>query len=109
MSAVVCYINEQSSSDKRNLISLIKVPDMYLQKREKDTTTDTRWYLFNDFSISPIPTHEVVWFSLDWKIPCVLYYSSEDMVNMKTEVNMPLTRVSFLKVWPETHLICNGN
>ncbi|KAJ8929829.1 hypothetical protein NQ314_017427 [Rhamnusium bicolor] len=64
LSAVVCYINDQSSAEKRNLVALVKVPDTYIQNKDK---SEHKWYLFNDFSISPVPTHEAVWFSLDWK------------------------------------------
>lgn len=93
LTAVVCYINDQSASDKRNLIALIKVPVFYLEKRNKDLNTENRWYLFNDFNISPVPAHEAVWFSLDWKVPCLLYYSSEEVLNTKYEIRAELSRV----------------
>lgn len=96
LSAVVCYINDQSSPDKRNLISLIKVAVSYLEERNKDLNLENRWYLFNDYNISPVPAHEAVWFSLDWKVPCSLYYSSEEILNTKYEVNLQLTRVGII-------------
>lgn len=94
LSGVVCYINDQSSPDKRNLIALIKVPVSYLEERNKDFQNESRWYLFNDFNISPVPAHEAVWFSLDWKVPCILYYSSQEVLIKKCEVTQQLTRVS---------------
>lgn len=96
LSAVVCYINDQSSPDKRNLISLIKVTDSYLEERNKDLNTENKWFLFNDYNISPVPAHEAVWFSLDWKVPCSLYYSSEEILNAKYEVKLQLTRVCII-------------
>ncbi|EDV21166.1 uncharacterized protein TRIADDRAFT_30968, partial [Trichoplax adhaerens] len=34
----------------------------------------TTWYLINDFSITPIPPVDSSSFSLDWQIPCILYF-----------------------------------
>ncbi|CAH0563719.1 unnamed protein product [Brassicogethes aeneus] len=93
LTTVVCYINDQTTSEKRNLVALIKVPDSYLNSKTVDT--NTKWYLFNDFSIYPIPVQEAVWFSLDWKTPCVLYYTTPEVIEAKTDVQKPLTREVF--------------
>nr|CAI5821005.1 unnamed protein product [Callosobruchus analis] len=77
LSAVVCYVNDQSSPDKRNLVAIIKVPEMYIKEKVEPCTDGGKWYLFNDFSICEVPAHEAVWFSLDWKVPCVLYYAAQ--------------------------------
>ncbi|XP_074037897.1 PAN2-PAN3 deadenylation complex catalytic subunit PAN2 isoform X1 [Leptinotarsa decemlineata] len=94
LTAVVCYINDQTSIDKRNLVSLIKVPEFYFKEKDKESP-EHRWYLFNDFSISPVSAHEAAWFSLDWKTPCVLYYSSSEILKSKTEIHQPLSRDVF--------------
>jgi len=36
------------------------------------------WGCFG-FSITPVQAQEVVWFSLDWKVPCVLYWVSKEL------------------------------
>lgn len=93
LTAVVCYINEPSPSDKKNVVALIKLQESYLPSTSKDR--EEKWYLFNDFSICGVPAKEAVWFSLDWKVPCVLYYSSAEVRNSKTEVIASLTRDVF--------------
>ncbi|KAJ8980961.1 hypothetical protein NQ317_013413 [Molorchus minor] len=97
LSAVVCYINDQSSAERRNLVALIKVPASYTPSKDNTDKekAESKWYLFNDFSISPVPAHEAVWFSLDWKVPCVLYYSSPEIRQGKSEVKWPLSREVF--------------
>lgn len=90
LTAVVCYINDPSSSEKRNIVALIKVPDSYLSE---SVQTENKWFLFNDFSISPVSIQEAVWFSLDWKIPCVLYYSSREIINAKSGISPPISKV----------------
>ncbi|XP_066260794.1 PAN2-PAN3 deadenylation complex catalytic subunit PAN2 [Euwallacea similis] len=92
LSAVVCYINDQNVADKKNLVALIKVPQSYLKNKD---CGNHKWYLFNDFSICPVPAQEAVWFSLDWKIPCVLFYSSTDLAETKYDICHPLSREVF--------------
>ncbi|XP_049825022.1 PAN2-PAN3 deadenylation complex catalytic subunit PAN2 isoform X2 [Aethina tumida] len=118
LTTVVCYINDQASNEKRNLVALIKVPESYLTgsaanrstlaanaataanpannlSNADPSTIKDKWYLFNDFSICPIPMQEAVWFSLDWKTPCVLYYSTSDIIDANTDIFKPLTREVF--------------
>ncbi|XP_019760308.1 PAN2-PAN3 deadenylation complex catalytic subunit PAN2 isoform X1 [Dendroctonus ponderosae] len=92
LTAVVCYINDQNTPERKNLVALIKIPDLYMKHKE---LSEHKWYLFNDFSISPVPAQEAVWFSLDWKIPCVLYYSCAELQNSRTEIHHPISREVF--------------
>ncbi|KRT85961.1 Peptidase [Oryctes borbonicus] len=92
LSAVVCYINEPLANDRKNLVALIKVPSLY---QPEFTDKDQRWYLFNDFNICPVPAQEAVWFSLDWKTPCVLYYSTNEVATSQTEIIPGLSKEVF--------------
>lgn len=54
--------------------------------------------VFPCYSISPVPAQEVIWFSLDWKIPCVLYWVNRDMPkNVVSPAQNPLTVDVFLE------------
>ncbi|CAB3370828.1 Hypothetical predicted protein [Cloeon dipterum] len=75
--AVVCYVNDPANPDKKNLVSLINVGPRYHERSLGSPVS--QWYIFNDFSITPVQAQEAVWFSLDWKIPCVLYWISKEL------------------------------
>ncbi|KAF5293684.1 hypothetical protein FQA39_LY03169 [Lamprigera yunnana] len=95
LTAVVCFVNDHAVPEKQNLIVLIKVPESYLPEAKEKTGELQQWYLFNDFSIYPVPPQEVVWFSLDWKVPCVLYYSTKEVMEKHSEVVSGLTKDVF--------------
>ena len=92
LTAVVCFINEPNSIEKKNLVALIKVP---VASQENTNDHEYKWFLFNDFSISHIRSQEAVWFSLDWKTPCVLYYSLNELLSTKTTVVTALSKVLY--------------
>jgi len=71
--AVVCYIHE----DRKNLVSIVNVGHSY-HENISTSNPSSQWYIFNDISVSPVIGQEAVWFSLDWKIPCILYWVSRD-------------------------------
>ncbi|RDD45083.1 PAB-dependent poly(A)-specific ribonuclease subunit PAN2 [Trichoplax sp. H2] len=55
-----------------NLIAHVRVGPEYHELKEG--VRHTTWYLINDFSITPIPPVDSSSFSLDWQIPCILYF-----------------------------------
>ncbi|CAH1395057.1 unnamed protein product [Nezara viridula] len=67
---VVCYINDE----KKNVVALIDT------NNGSEDRQSSQWHIFNDFSITAVPTHEAVWFSMDWKLPCVLYWRQRSLV-----------------------------
>lgn len=71
--AVVCYIHE----DRKNLVSIVNVGKAYHEHISANNPSH-QWYIFNDISVSPVIGQEAVWFSLDWKIPCILYWVSRN-------------------------------
>lgn len=73
------------------------MPSAYLAESKENKNPEHQWYLFNDFSICAVPAQEAVWFSLDWKIPCVLYYSTKEVLDAHSEIVSGLTKVSCLQ------------
>lgn len=85
--AVVCYIND----DRKNLVSIVNVGQSYHEQISSNNPS-SQWYIFNDISVSRVIGQEAVWFSLDWKIPCILYWvlrNNETILEIKSEVNDP--------------------
>lgn len=84
LSAVVCEIND---ANQKHLVALVYVGSSYHQMKLGDASNRTgQWYIFNDFSIAPVSVQEAVWFTLDWKQPCVLFYSCCDFSSADNEV-----------------------
>lgn len=59
-SAVYCIDDGQ----QKNLIAFISI--------------NNEWFIFNDFSIKKVKKDEVLTFTLDWKIPTVLFYKKSN-------------------------------
>ncbi|XP_043271434.1 PAN2-PAN3 deadenylation complex catalytic subunit PAN2 isoform X2 [Venturia canescens] len=73
LSAVVCYVDDKSSDDRRHVVALVRVSPEYHERSTGSAVA--QWYIFNDFSISAVTPQEAVWFNLDWKVPCILHYT----------------------------------
>lgn len=84
LSAVVCEIND---SNQKHLVALVYIGSSYHRMKLGDVGNRSgQWYIFNDFSIAPVSVQEAVWFTLDWKSPCVLFYSCCDFSPADNEV-----------------------
>ncbi|XP_048246742.1 PAN2-PAN3 deadenylation complex catalytic subunit Pan2-like isoform X1 [Haliotis rufescens] len=72
--ATVTHVHDKTGG---NLVSHILVGEEFHQRKEK--VTCTQWYLFNDFSITPIEKYEAIHFNLDWKVPCAIYFVKRNL------------------------------
>ncbi|XP_075237003.1 PAN2-PAN3 deadenylation complex catalytic subunit PAN2 isoform X2 [Lycorma delicatula] len=83
--AVVCYVHEE----KKNLVAIINVNTAYHVRASGQNIS--QWYIFNDFSIAPVTGQEAVWFSLDWKVPCILYWMDRTLEAPTSSESNPIT------------------
>jgi len=86
--AVVCYIHE----DRKNLVSIVNVGKAY-HEQISASNPSSQWYIFNDISVYPVIGQEAVWFSLDWKIPCILYWVSRNQefnIDIESDASDPV-------------------
>lgn len=57
-------------------------------------------------SITQVSAQEAIWFSLDWKVPCVLYWVSRDLPKeLVPDVNNPVT----VEVFSEDNSLARNN
>ncbi|XP_052757639.1 PAN2-PAN3 deadenylation complex catalytic subunit PAN2 [Galleria mellonella] len=68
--AVVCV-----EDNPKNLVAYIQTG--------KDV--EPQWHMFNDLSIVPVSSDEVLQFSAWWKSPCVLFYTTASVMHVPTE------------------------
>uniref|UniRef100_T1JEQ0 PAN2-PAN3 deadenylation complex catalytic subunit PAN2 n=1 Tax=Strigamia maritima TaxID=126957 RepID=T1JEQ0_STRMM len=93
--SVVSHIRDTKGVRKDCLVACIKAAPNYHLRAVGSPVS--QWYLFNDFTITPIAQEEATWLSLDWKRPCVLYYSKMNLNEKHTlRVISPITRDIFL-------------
>lgn len=71
LTSVVCCVDDGT---QRNLVAMIYVTNAYHKNSDVG-----QWYIFNDFCIKPVKHEEVLAMTLDWKIPCVLFYRNKEM------------------------------
>jgi len=83
--AVCTNIMDPVNPDSTNLVSLVKVGPSY---HARIGSPVSQWYIFNDFTINPIPKEEAVWFNLKWKVPCVLCFTA-------VQYSLPLENIRY--------------
>ncbi|XP_049859077.1 PAN2-PAN3 deadenylation complex catalytic subunit PAN2 [Schistocerca gregaria] len=103
LTAVVCHVSESRHPERNNLVALINVPSSYHKKTT--SSCDSQWYIFNDFTVTPVPGSEAVWFSLDWKLPCVLFFTNR---NLPSELVPPPLNPLTADVFREDESLARG-
>lgn len=88
-----------------NLVAHIHVGTTYHSRKEG--VTCSQWYLFNDFSITPISPNDAVSFSLDWKIPCAVVFARKD-INSRHETTIN-QRIDDSVLYQDVSLVRRGS
>jgi PAB-dependent poly(A)-specific ribonuclease subunit 2 len=74
--AVCCNVTDPVTPDASSLVSCVQVGPSY---HARIGSPVSQWYIFNDFTITPIPQQEATWFNLKWKIPCILCFAAAEV------------------------------
>merc|ERR1719282_1041129 len=74
--AVTCTIIDRATQEASSLVSCVKVGPSY---HARIGSPVSQWYIFNDFTITPIPQQEATWFNLKWKIPSILNFAASEV------------------------------
>jgi len=79
--ALICHIVDPhpKTPASGNLVAHVKVPQEYLARRGGNSS-NTGWFLLNDFRVAPISEREVVRFP-SWKRPLIVFYSCPALCN----------------------------
>eukprot|EP01135_Chromosphaera_perkinsii_P008462 Nk52_evm30s1360 gene=Nk52_evmTU30s1360 len=84
LASSIAYI--QDSKTGGNLVSCIKIDKCYA--KEGSNSTGEQWYLFNDFSVSPISKNDALYFNARWKMPCCLFFVKRKEQNHPEHFNL---------------------
>jgi PAB-dependent poly(A)-specific ribonuclease subunit 2 len=99
LSMVVAHVKEGWMEAPGNLVAHIRVSPFYHNR--KQIREDFKWYLFNDFAITPIDQSTVSHFPLEWLTPCLLIYTRQGYAGQFPRSRLPRLEPSVLLA--ETH------
>ena len=74
--AVTSNVVDPVTPEASSLVSCVKVGPSY---HARIGSPVSQWYIFNDFTITPIPQQEATWFNLKWKIPSILNFAASEV------------------------------
>lgn len=95
--SVVCHVKDtKQGRSNNNLVACLRVgPGYHLRSMG---SAGNQWYIFNDFTVTPVSQEEAVRFNFDWKIPCSLFYARMDLEEKHlVEAVNPITADVFLE------------
>ena len=88
--AVCCNVVDPVNPEASSLVSCVQVGPSY---HARIGSPVSQWYIFNDFTITPIPQQEATWFNLKWKVPCILCFAAAEVPKslMELEYRNPIS------------------